>query len=198
MTRVTNDALRCYREYLALKRHFSSDYDYFKYHGKVNASAASLEKRRDRYYFEKLAKRADYDTLFLSNLSVKPDTWIGDLANSPECERIHTDWLKRQQSITRVLQQDLGKLNDDFNSNFVPVDGQVPHVVTLYQAREIAPETLVILDETVNFFKRVENKVVDTILFPRINSFTAKYKPFVKYDKEKTTGLIRRHYALQS
>ena len=38
-----------YKHYLALKLHFSSDYDYFKYNGKTNATQQSFEKRKDRF-----------------------------------------------------------------------------------------------------------------------------------------------------
>ena len=42
-----------YKMYLALKQHFTkSDYDYFKYEGKVRANENSFEQRRDRYFFK--------------------------------------------------------------------------------------------------------------------------------------------------
>lgn len=195
---VTTKTFDCYRDYVALKRHFSSDYDYFKYRGKIRLSPESLEKRRDRYYFEKLAQRPDYRSFFVSNLSANPDVWIGDLVNSPDAERVHRDWLRRQQSITRVFEQDLDKLRDDFNSNFVPEDGQAPHVVSLYQAREITPETLVILDDATSFMDRVKHKVVDTILWPGINRHVNKYKPFVEFDRAKTMAVMRKRYLMNS
>ena len=47
-----------YIQFLALKLHFTSDhYDYFKYNGKHNASVASFEKRTDKRFFKRLAKR---------------------------------------------------------------------------------------------------------------------------------------------
>ena len=47
----------CYSTYTALKLHFTTDYDYFKYNGKHNASVASFEKRTDKRFFKRLAKR---------------------------------------------------------------------------------------------------------------------------------------------
>ena len=43
-----------YKTYLALKRHFTSDYDYFKYNGKVRAGVESFLKRNDKFFFRKL------------------------------------------------------------------------------------------------------------------------------------------------
>ena len=47
-----------YIQFLALKLHFTSEhYDYFKYNGKHNATMASFEKRTDKRFFKRLAKR---------------------------------------------------------------------------------------------------------------------------------------------
>ena len=53
-----------YKHYLALKLHFSSDYDYFKYNGKTNATQQSFEKRKDRFRFSKLARNL-YEMILL-------------------------------------------------------------------------------------------------------------------------------------
>ena len=46
-----------YQKYLSLKQHFSKkDYDYFKFNGKVRASASSFEKRKDKHHFIRLSK----------------------------------------------------------------------------------------------------------------------------------------------
>ena len=42
---------------MALKRHFTSDYDMFKYQGKLsNTDYNKFETRRDKYQFHKLSK----------------------------------------------------------------------------------------------------------------------------------------------
>ena len=46
-----------YRQYLSLKNHFTKDkYDYHKYCGKSRATVQSFYKRKDRFWFEKLAR----------------------------------------------------------------------------------------------------------------------------------------------
>ena len=38
-----------YQKYLSLKQHFNkTEYDYFKFHGKVRASESSFDKRKDK------------------------------------------------------------------------------------------------------------------------------------------------------
>ena len=47
-----------YKTYLALKNHFSKPkYDYFKYAGKSRASIESFNKRKDRYWFERISRQ---------------------------------------------------------------------------------------------------------------------------------------------
>ena len=50
-----------FKIYLAIKNHFTTDYDYIKYGGKVTAKLDSFTKRPDRYFFHKLSKRFNKD-----------------------------------------------------------------------------------------------------------------------------------------
>ena len=45
-----------YQKYIALKLHFTSDYDYFKYNGKTNVTLNSFNERKDKFHFKKLVK----------------------------------------------------------------------------------------------------------------------------------------------
>jgi len=76
-----------YTYYLAIKQHFTREsYDFFKYHGRVSASARAFESRRDKYYFDKLAKVRDAKGFILANVSEKPSVWIGELVGSEAAE----------------------------------------------------------------------------------------------------------------
>ena len=47
-----------YKTYLALKNHFSKPkYDYIKYAGKTRASIEAFNKRKDKYWYEKLSRQ---------------------------------------------------------------------------------------------------------------------------------------------
>ena len=46
-----------FRVYLAVKLHFTTDYDYFDYDGKVNIKLETFTKRNDRYFFHKLSTK---------------------------------------------------------------------------------------------------------------------------------------------
>jgi len=46
-----------FKTYLAVKNHFTTDYDFNKYGGRVTAKLESFTKRPDRYFFHKLSKK---------------------------------------------------------------------------------------------------------------------------------------------
>jgi hypothetical protein len=58
-----------YTLFLAMKQHFTtSSYDYYRFNGKVRASQGSFEKRKDKYFFEKLGKVQDPQQRVLANM----------------------------------------------------------------------------------------------------------------------------------
>ena len=76
-----------YKIYLALKLHFTSEYDYIKYNGKVNATLTSYNKRKDHFFFKKLSRiynKEQVEHFFVSNYIENEKMWIGD-SFSPEC-----------------------------------------------------------------------------------------------------------------
>ena len=78
-----------FKTYLAVKNHFTSDYDYFKYGGRVTAKLESFTKRSDRYFFHKLSKRyneRDILDYFVSNFAVDSHKWIGSVINNEGAE----------------------------------------------------------------------------------------------------------------
>ena len=85
----TRDAFETYVYYLALKRHFTSNYDFVKYNGKVNARVDAFERRKDKFFFFKLSKRKDVKNFILANLLLKPDAWAGSLVDSPEADKVY-------------------------------------------------------------------------------------------------------------
>ena len=187
-------AFEVYREYCALKSHFNTTYDYFKYEGKMRVTRSSFENRNDKPYFYRLAKRDDYDTFLLSNLVTNSGQWIGDLIEETKGERIHRDWLTRTQSMGYTFKNEIRNMNDDFDSNFLVTQGQHPHLLRLFQRKKVSLETLVILNDLVNFLPYWEKNIADTVLWPRINRIVRKYSPFLQYDRHKMKAILKDRY----
>ena len=80
-----------YRTYLAIKLHFTSDYDYVKYGGKLNASVQSYQKRKDQFFFKKLSRvynKEQVEHFFVSNFIENEKMWVGD-SFTPECMGVY-------------------------------------------------------------------------------------------------------------
>jgi len=185
------EPFEAYKKYLALKQHFHKDgYDYFKYNGKVNAKATSFEVRKDKYMFYKLSKKKDVEGYLISNFIEDDDKWIGDMLSS-ESEKVYTEWLKRQQSITYIFENDIAKLKDDLNENIMTKHGEYPHMLKLFLTKEICIETIIISNEILNFFNHWRNKIEDTVIWPDLHKKCLKYKSFVKYDREKCVQILK-------
>lgn len=182
----------CYKEYLALKNHFTKDnYDYFKYNGKVRTNAASFDKRKDKIFFQKLAKHPDVHNFLVSNLVVNPKFWIKDLAYKEEAETRYKEWLKLNQSFTYNFKKDLKNLSPVFNDNFMVTDDD-PHplLLRMYLGKHISLETMCVLLDITKAKKHWDSKLEYDIVYEEVKMIIEKYTPFIKYDKEKIKKIL--------
>jgi len=185
------DAFEAYKIYIALKSHFSSKtYDYFKYNGRTRASKTTFEKRADKYFFHKLSKRKDIVDFLVSNFVYNGDNWVGDLVQNSESEKCYRKLLKVRESLSYIVDNELDKLDTDFDNNFKVIDGQHPKALKLYLQNEISIETLIILDELVGCFKVWNRRIQETVLWPQIYLKCKKYRQFFEYDKNKMRQIV--------
>ena len=189
-------AFECYKEYLALKNHFSKpDYDYFKYNGKLRANADSFNTRKDKLFFQKLAKHPDVHNFLVANLSENEKHWIRDLAYSENAEKTYKNWLKRQQSLSYIFKQELGKLDSDFNRNFVVKSNEHPLLLKLFLGKEISLETLCLLLEFTGAKKHWDNKMQYDLVYDIVKTKIEKYTPFIRCDREKLRKVVLDYFS---
>ena len=173
-----------YTEYLALKSHFTNkNYDYFKYNKKVRATITSFNRRKDRYFFERTSRKlSDKEIVdFLVSNFVATDNpenlWIGEIINSGE--RIYSEWMRRQQSLTYLFKEQSNelfsetKLNDAFSCS----KGH-PLVLKKFLSGKISIETLVIYDRIFLFGNIFDNKLIDPV-WQTVSLKIKKYSPFL-------------------
>ena len=184
-------AFECYKQYNALKLHFTKpDYDYFKYNGKARANATTFEAHKDKLFFMKIAKHENPVSYIVSNLIENNKLWVRDLAYNKEAEERYKDWQKRTQSLTYVFTQDLSKLKEDFDSNFKSKDNKHPYVIRLYLQKQISLETLVMLVDLVKCVKYWSKKHEYDPVIEELLMKIQKYRPFLQYDKEKVKKIV--------
>ena len=178
-----------YKTYLALKQHFTSDYDYFKYNGKVRANVDSFLKRRDKFFFRKLSKKYTKDELvnfFVSNFVIS-DNWIGNLI-SQESEDNYVQFKKRMESLGYTVRNELHFLFDycrdrdlDFNKLLLVEDGNHPLLLKLWLQKKVSIETVIIMDDILRFTRYWDAKL-DDIVWEEKKRLISKYRKFLNYD----------------
>jgi len=182
-----------YKFYIALKRHFTSDYDYFKYKGRIKASLGAFEKRDDKYQFYKLGNRIEAKELILSNMLENPNIWVGDLFNE-ESESIRRQWRRRVDSLSYTFVQDIKLLTDTYDNDIKVVNGQHPRLLKLYLSRDVCIETLIILNELTPFFDYWDQMISETFIWPDINRKCRKYRPFLDINRGTMKDLFLNRY----
>lgn len=193
-----NDPFESYKLYNALKLHFETDgYDAIKYHFKTSVKPTSFFKRKDKFFFAKLAKTYENELKDFYIANFKNDVkYVGDMLNEGG-ERYYRDHKKIMESLTYQFQTDINKLNDmdiPFDSLLEAEDNNHPLIIKLWMQEEILLETVVILDSILGFVERENKKITDTIIWPDIYRKIMKYKPFVKFDRNKCLNLLKETF----
>ena len=192
-----NDPFESYKLYNALKLHFETNYDAVKYNFKSNVSPQSFFKRKDKFFFAKLAKTYESELKEFYVANFKNDVkYVGDMLNEGG-ERYYREHKKVMESLTYRFQNDINKLNDmdvSFDSLLKAEDNSHPLIVKLWLQEEILLETIVILDSILGFVERENKKITDTIIWPDIYRKITKYKPFVKFNKDKCINLLKNTF----
>ena len=193
------EGFNAYKLYLAVKNHFTTNYDFFKYNGKVNAKEDSFLKRRDKFFFAKLQRKYNNDQLrdlFVSNFADGEDFWIGNVLTQ-KAESVYTEWKARQMKLSYILEQDLRFLLDyynernlDFNSLFVMENGH-PILLQCVLRNDIYVETMIIIDRVLNYSRRW-NKVLDDPVWTEFKKRMDKYSPFVLFEADKGKKILRK------
>ena len=193
-----NDPFESYKLYNALKLHFETDgYDAIKYHFKTSVKPTLFFKRKDKFFFAKLAKTYENELKDFYIANFKNDVkYVGDMLNEGG-ERYYRDHKKIMESLTYQFQTDINKLNDmdvSFDSLLEAEDNNHPLIIKLWMQEEILLETVVILDSIIGFVERENKNITDTIIWPDIYRKIMKYKPFVKFDRNKCLNLLKETF----
>lgn len=188
-----------YIAYVALKNHFTKpSYDYFKYQGKIKSNPKSFDSRKDKVFFQKLAKHPDVINFLVANLSKNPKLWIRDLAYSEAAEATYQGWIKRNQAITYHVGSELNKLESNFNDNFLCHENQHPPLLRLFLSNEISLETFCILIDLTGCLKYWNEKMEYDPIWNDVAVKVSKYTPFIKIDVEKIKKVVLDRFSVGS
>jgi hypothetical protein len=177
-----------YVDFLALKKHFTSNYDYKKYGGKLTRlKPETFEKRKDVHFFTKLGKRKDYHDFLLANLSRNPKLWITDIVGTESAEIRYIEWKKIVQSLSYIFEQEIKCLPDDM---YEGIQRYRPGLLNAFLFSDISLETLCILQDLTQEVIAPPNNPV----WEEINEQVANYTPFLSYNKTQMRSIAYRKF----
>lgn len=194
---MSTDPFESYQLYNALKLHFESGYDAVKYNFKSNVTPSSFFKRKDKYFFAKLAKKynGELKDFYISQF-INTEKYIGDMMDE-EAHQNYKDYKRIQESIHRVFSIDINRLTEEnvpFDYLFKANDNDHPLVVKLWLQEEISLETVVILNAIFKFIDRESKNISDTIIWPDTRRLIEKYEPFVNFNRDKCLSLLTKGF----
>ena len=161
---------KAYSIYSSVKLHFTQEsYDAFRYNFKTNIKASTFERRKDRYFFEKIARRYpnedDLKLFFVDNI-VSDKVWIGDMDDT-----IHEKRNAYRQALNynfekeiKIIREEAYKYNLDFDGVCKTNSNKTDNLLlNLYMSQKISADTFVIIDHLVSFIKSLRSELKDPL-----------------------------------
>lgn len=201
-----NKTFKAWITYQALYAHFTREYDYFKYNGKLNMSEYSMETQFAKYegggnysaqrqIFSNLGNtfehKEDLIFFFLSQFTndiTYPSEFDSDLYSEYK-ERMNNFHFHLKRDIEVVIKY-MEENCKTFDELFVAEKVNHPAILKLGLSRRISLETFTTLDIILKFLPQMEKKLID----PASKDFiklVRNYKPFLSIDVEKEKKIIK-------
>ena len=194
------EGLNAYKTYLAIRNHFNTDYDYFKYNGKLKVSNDSFLKRRDKFFFAKLERNYRNNELvyfFVANFLDNDSSWSGSLVGS-ESEKKYLEWRKRIESLKYNFKTECEKIQNEieykditFDEFFRVLGANHPRLLGWQLGGHISLETFTIMDGILNFTKQWNSHLKDDIMYCTVRNKSNKYKPFLQVDLQAYKKIMK-------
>ena len=189
-----------FKVYLAVKLHFTSNYNYFDYDGKVNCKLETFTKRNDRYFFHKLSKKYGKDEIldfFVSNFCENDKKWVGNLLQNDGRET-YLNYRKVKDNFSYHFRNDFTNIVNDFSSKRISFDdgfrcsgGQHPRLLRLLIQRRTSFQSLIVLDQILSFVKNWNKEIKERVVWPKIALTMARLKPFINYNMTECKLIIK-------
>ena len=179
------EAIDTYLMYCALKAHFGkTDYDFVTYHGKTRIKRDSFYKRKDRGFFVKISKKykteENVKNYFVSNFIKDGKGYVSNFSDEN-----YEEWKDKRANFYNQFTLEIRPFVKNFNPLFVIKDDEHPILLKEYLGKRVSLETLIILDELVEFSKTWNKKLSEDYIWQDIKKLMNNYKRFLTLDKNK-------------
>ena len=174
-----------YLMYCAMKAHFSkNDYDFFTYKGKSRVSRNSFYKRKDRVFFVKLSRKyseeEDLKNYMVANFIMDRRGYVANF-NDENYEQ----WKEKRSNFYNIFTNEIRPLVKNFNPLFEVKNSEHPILLKEYLGKRLSLETLIILDDLVNFSKTWDNRMAEDYIWFDLKKLMNNYKRFLTINKNQ-------------
>lgn len=187
---MTREGFQAFQLYIALQRHFTSNYDFFKYNGKVNATSEAYKKRPDIFAFEKLSKIVPTDQtvdFLIAHMLDNPKEYIRNMSKPKYDE--YTNKLKK---LPQIFSVDLEYLRNEGMSEVMKVTpSDIPTIHKRAISNEISIETIIILDSIFPFVDKHSETCTVPFVFPQYIDKVKNYRPFLMTKVQERQEIFR-------
>lgn len=186
--------------YLAIKQHFNGRYDVVKYNWVMRVSDSAYQKRRDKYFFEKLSDKYTLKELvliFMSNLVANQDAWIGDISDA-DALVFYREYIGRLKRIKQVFEDDIKNiyyfskkvevksLQEIFDYNN---KANTSYIFKLLQSNVISFETFILLDSFLDIINKHDEQTND-LVWSKYSTKLNAYKKILNIDSQEARKMF--------
>ena len=174
-----------YLMYCAMKAHFGkNDYDFITYNGKSRVSRNSFYKRKDRYFFVKLSRKYkksdDIKNYLVSNFIVEQRGYVANFN-----DRNYETWKDKRNNFYNIFTEEIRPFVNNFNPIFEAKKNEHPLLLKEYLGKRVSIETLIVLEELVDFTKSWNRIMSEDYIWYDIKKLMKNYKRFLTIDKNR-------------
>ena len=184
------EGFNAYKTYIALRAHFTGNYDYIKYHGKMKINETSFLKRKDRFFFAKIERKHKNDLVnfFVAGFVNDSSSWSGSLTRG-EAEEVYLEWTKKISQLGYLFSEEITTLCGlgSFSRVYSCSDMGHPILLKEYLGGRLSIETMCIINSIVSF----ERWKLDDIIWDEVKTLINNYSPFLNIDKTRYAKIMR-------
>ena len=174
-----------YLMYCAMKAHFGkSDYDFVTYKGKTRIKRDTFYKRKDRSFFVRLSRKykteQDMTNYFVANFIKDKKGYIANFSDEN-----YESWKLKRQGFFEQFEVEMKPLVEAFEDLFIVINGQHPKLMREFLGGRVSLETVIILDELVNFDPAWNRELEDDIIWIDLRNLMDNYERFLTIDQEQ-------------
>ena len=174
-----------YLMYCAMKAHFGKGkYDFVQYEGKTKVSRDSFYKRKDRYFFARLAKKYDdpkeIQNWLLSNFVKDRKGYIANFTDEN-----YDSWRLKREGFFDMFAVEMHSLVQEFEPLFEVHSNTHPKLLKEYLGKRVSIETMIVLEVLVEYCKNWDKQLSDDIVWQDTRKLMNDYKRFLTIDPRK-------------